>query len=163
MFGAWNRVCSADAKAGYWKGCEHMSISDFSRSCEKAIEQLVEVPDMQLPHVGALWNIKRSLRAKPPAPTGKPDDADVWEISGNRHLFAYLQKNPKRYHPDSGFRDGQAIPGSEGTHRTLLLVKAKNEWVQCMREEAVDGAVDVETQRGMWKHFMTIAEEQIGA
>lgn len=174
MFGAWNRVCSADAKAGYWKGCEHMSISDFSRACEKAIAQLGEAPDTQLPHVGALWNIKRSLRARP-APSAQPqvqEAGDGWEQAANRHLWNYLygRNRAKRYHPDATYEAvknnyGKVIrhdvtAGPEGTRRTMLLVRAKDAWAQCMREE---GAPDIETQQAMWQHFVAIAEEQIGA
>lgn len=94
------------------------------------------------------------------------DDFDKWSMAANDHLLAYIQRNPKHYHPDASFGDDghgskRIHPGPEGTRRTRLLVDGKNGWAQCMRETQEDDRVDVETQKGMWELFMGAAEEKI--
>lgn len=96
---------------------------------------------------------------------------DKWDLSANRHLFAYIQRRPGRYHPDSKLEavrvtDGwvhQAIAGPVGTAVTKILIAAKDAWAANMREEAEGKGVDVETQKALWIMHMRKAEEQIDA
>lgn len=167
MFGAWNRVLSTDAKEGYWKGCEFMQLSDFVRAMDKAIVRLRDDPETALPNVGALWSIKRSLRAKAPAEAEKPEDdgwkGDGWDRMANLHLFAYLLKHVqkgKRYHPDAVYSASQRtfIPGGEGKKRAEILVRWKNEWASIMR-----GSPQNDHGKALWAECMGAAEEQISA
>jgi len=79
---------------------------------------------------------------------------DSWDTVANDHMMAEVLRDPKRWHPDSSYRNG-AVPGPEGTRRTRLLVAAKNSWATCMRETAdSNGAVEVEAQKAMWSYYV---------
>lgn len=166
LFGAWNRVLSADAKEGYWKGCELMTLSDFARCVGKAIQTYTEDSTQRLPDVGGIWALKRSLRSVPAVSSEREDSwkGDHWDQKANLHLLAYIQHKPKRYHPDStmGHVEGawRAIPGPIGTAITKLLVKHKNQWAQIMREA---GRVDAADQKEVWANCMAEAERAIDA
>lgn len=156
MFGAWNRVLSQDAKEGYWKGCQQMALSEFIRSCSKAIQSYTEESSQRLPDVGAIWAIKRGLRTTPAVTQEKPDSfkGDHWDVKANIHLLAYIHRRPKRY------SDGN--PKSEYTKaRTALIVAGKNEWAQYMRES--DGHVEIQDQKDVWANCMQAAEKAIDA
>lgn len=169
MFGAWNRVLSSDAKEGYWRGCESMSLSDFMRSVDLVVKRLQGDPELPLPNVGALWSVRRGLRARAPVvETSTGEIFDGWDIAANNHLMAYLRARggPKRYHPDSTMvrhADGsyEAVPGHMGTERTMCLVRAKNRWAQTMR--SVRARIAPEDQRGIWANEMAQAEREIDA
>lgn len=157
MFGAWNRVLSSDAKEGYWRGCQSMSLSDFMRSVDVVVKRLQGDPDLPLPNVGALWSIKRGLRARAPVVEASTDQVfDGWDITANNHLLAYLQKRqmPKRY------SDGDAT-SQFTTQRTACIVRAKNRWADTMR--SAGAPVAPEDQRGIWDNEMAQAELEINA
>jgi hypothetical protein len=155
MFGAWNRVLSADAKEGYWKGCTHMTLADFVRCCNRAVQNYTEDSTQRLPDIGGLWALKRGLRVLPAVSQDKPDSwlGDHWDRKANLHLLAYIQKRPQRY------SDGH--PESEYTRvRTAALVAGKKEWAVVMRSA---GQVDMSDQKEVWANCMAAAERAIDA
>jgi hypothetical protein len=154
MFGAWNRVLSADAKQGYWKGCLHMTLADFVRCTTRAIESYTSDSSLRLPDVGGLWALKRGLRAPAPTQSKRYDwGGDLWDQKANLHLLTYVLERPKRY------SDGDVK--SERTRAcTAALVAAKNEWSKIMREA---GEVELADQGEVWNNCMAIAERAVDA
>jgi len=153
MFGAWNRVLSANTIEGYWKGCQLMDLSQFVRCCNKAIQSYTEDSTQRLPDVGALWAMKRSLRVVPAVNHERLSSwrGDHWDEKANLHLLAYIQINPKRY------SDGN--PQSKCTQsRTACLVQAKDQWAALMRASV---RVDKADQKEVWANCMAEAERQI--
>ena len=150
MFGAWNRVLSSNTIEGYWKGCALMELSQFIRCCSKAIQSYTEDSTQRLPDVGALWAMKRSLRAIPPV-NHEPDShwtGDRWDQAANRHLLAYVVANGSRHY---------------NAEETGVLVEWKKGWAGDMRESAADGTLPADHGRQWWTVNMQRAEEQINA
>lgn len=162
MFGAWNRVLSADAREGYWKGCAQMPLSDFVRCVGKAIENYTADSTQRLPDVGAIWAMKRSLRASAPV---KPESAsdgwtgDKWDIAANFHLSAYMRerRQPQRYAPLVNRQPDMAAT----RERTGCLLRAKHQWADLMRSAGV--SVPPQEQREVWANCMAEAEREIDA
>ncbi len=141
LFGAWGRNYAAGLQSGYWKGLQSMALSELARTVEAAIGKFRDDPDMRLPTVGELWRIRRNLRA--PAASVAPVDqwqGDQWDIQANHHFMAVLMRRVLSH--AGGFDEAQ----------TLRLVAAKKLWAQDMRETAVTGCVDTETQAGAWAY-----------
>lgn len=146
LFGAWGRNYSPGLQEGYWLGLKAMSLPELARCVEAAIDQFSKDAKAPLPNVGALWAIKRSLRAKPLDP--EPADTwvgDAWDIAGNRHLLAFFM------------RAGMA--GRKFTlAQTQIFVAAKKRWSQVMRE--TDDR-DVDSQQALWAFQLAEAEREI--
>lgn len=77
------------------------------------------------------------------------DQFDAWGMAANRHFLAIMMRRVVRK------------LGGYNEQQTRLLLSAKNQWAQDMREtDQLDG-VDIETQKGVWAYHIRMAESGI--
>lgn len=161
LFGAWGRLYSPQLQAGYWKGLAKMALGDLARTIQRAIEQFADDPDMKLPTVGVLWQIRRSLRAIQTVPAKPPEpEMDRWTVAANLHLLSEVRRRAKHYAPDSQIKP---YGGPETARRTAIAVEWKNAWARDMRDADSEGAVPQDGGKVWWRDCMTKADAQMRA
>lgn len=148
LFGAHGRTVWDGAVSGYWKGLEKMSLMQFERSVEKAIDKLAhsERGVSKIPTVSELWDISRGIRAyETPIQSTEPEWlGDGWDVNANLLLLAYIERKKDsremdRYAPDSPYNGRHVVVGPLTKSRTVILVKWKDIWARDMREDRAEG------------------------
>lgn len=146
LFGGWGRTPTHGAREGFWRGCQSMSLSDFARCTESALRKLQSDSDLTLPNVGAIWSIKRGLRAQAPAQeTADNWSGDRWDQLANQHLLGFILRPPLRKFDERA---------------TRILVEKKNLWAKLVREVP---DMDMKDQKEIWSNCMAEALNEIGA
>lgn len=171
LFGAHNRTVWDGAIAGYWMGLSKMSLMQFERCVEKAVEKLqhAERGVSKIPTVGELWDISRGIRnyERPVTTDDSKWLGDDWDTAANLILLGYFDRQKDhgrmaRYAPDSPFSDKShhVVVGPLTKERTAVMVKWKNAWARDMREDRqlYDGKLD---GKMAWADCMALAEKEL--
>jgi len=171
LFGAHGKTPGDGVISGYWKGLEKMSLMQFERCVEKAIEKLAHAERgvSKIPTVSELWDISRGIRSyeRPVAQMGEPQwKGDEWDTTANLLLLAYFdQKKDRRlmdrYAPDSPYCSTRRhiVVGPLTKSHTAIMVKWKDAWARDMREDrAAGGTMDGKVA---WFDCMSLAEVEL--
>lgn len=173
LFGAHNRTVWDGAASGYWKGLSKMSLMQFERCVEKALEKLAHAERgvSKIPTVAELWDISRGIRSyERPVTTDEPKWlGDDWDTAANLILLGYFDRQKEhgrmeRYAPDSPYsaKAHHVVVGPLTKERTAIMVKWKNAWARDMREDRAlyDGKLD---GKKAWADCMALAEKELDA
>lgn len=166
LFGAHGKPLSDSMVQGYWKGLEKMSLVEFERCCDSAIDRLqyAERGVSKTPTVAELWDIKRGFRARVPVKAEKEPEfvGDEWDIAANQLLLAYIAQNSLKRDPVNYAPDSHGYPVKTGEHTKAIaeiLHRYAKQWAQARRADArdhvkSDGKIE-------WLAYMSAADREV--
>lgn len=177
---AFDVPCTQERKDAYWLALKDMPVAKFART----IEFLLREEDWtRIPKPGQIWAISRRLRASGPPKLSTPDEfpGGPWEIMANVFLLAHIRQqlaiDPQHYgrrisakglcmsekdRIELGLDKNMMDASGEFVDNVNKLVAAKKAWAQDMRDAEVNGEVDPEIQKAVWKEYIERAESHIG-
>lgn len=134
MFGAIDKPLGEATREAFWKGCQRMSIVEFSRCRDQLLDDLQDGERPRTFGVPNVWAIKGKLRAAAPTKFDDGWRGDDWDERANLRLLAHLMRaavNRRKYTPE----------------QTHFLAAFKNHWADTMRAA---GDVPMGEQNESW-------------
>lgn len=152
IFAALDKPLGDVQREAMWKGCQRMSILEFSRCRDFLLQQFAEGERPARFGVPEIWAAKRKLRASgPPEVFQRPADGftgDDWDVHANLRLLGYILRKCVHYI-------------SFDPRQTRVLVAFKNRWAELMRRSGTCHEVDNADQDAAWIECIRMAEQEL--